>query len=255
LRIISFIVAWLIALSLCTSIAYGQDSTSKSNSAPQNEIFGLPAEAVVAGVVAIILAMFTYFFLHRRTLKQKEKELELREREVKLKEAEAEREKMDRLEKREAAIEAAKKEYKHLKTFEERYLNYLFEHHRWLKTLGLKTRVPVSIDLKSVYIPLRAYRPSERLRDYAGDFDYEKDASLPDDERRAELQLRKMREVGEKRLDIAGILRERKRIVVLGGPGCGKTTLLGYLARAGYFWIFASYFPGISYGSLPRRKR
>jgi formylglycine-generating enzyme required for sulfatase activity len=84
--------------------------------------------------------------------------------------------------------------------FKKQYLTHLIEEHRGLNIRGLKTKAPVTVDLEQVYVSLRAQVPDKAL--------------------------------GRQELPAIGIgqaMGQHDRLVVLGGPGTGKTTLLAYL--------------------------
>ena len=115
--------------------------------------------------------------------------------------------------------------------FEKRYLEWLCEEHRFLQARGIRTRSPVAVELGDVYISLTLRRPSSKIEfeeiEYRGATDLEE---VPQ-----ESQIRQILDVekneGTERLSIGEALkRYPNRMVILGGPGTGKTTLLSYLA-------------------------
>lgn len=85
--------------------------------------------------------------------------------------------------------------------FERDYLTSLIEDHKTLNIRGLKTKTPVSIELEKVYISLRAQNPERALDDALAHRSY----------------------------SIGDVLNRHTRLTIIGGPGCGKTTLLAYL--------------------------
>lgn len=86
--------------------------------------------------------------------------------------------------------------------FDSRYIKHLIEEYQGLNIKGLRTRAPFAIDLERVYVSLRTRLPEMAIE-------------IPE---RQELPL----EIGE-------AMGRHKRLVILGGPGTGKTTLLAYL--------------------------
>ena len=108
-----------------------------------------------------------------------------------------------------------------------RYLNHVIEANRRLELQGIRSASGlVSIALEEIYVTLtttvRATVTEER-------------AWLAEMERRAPGEARRMRDVTGSRVqqvkvDVQEALALHSRLVVLGDPGCGKTTLLRYLA-------------------------
>jgi hypothetical protein len=114
--------------------------------------------------------------------------------------------------------------------FEKRYLKYLCEEHRFLRVRGIRTRSPVAIQLEQVYVSLTLNRSSCVRPGTAR----EGDAAFP--ERLSErmpappVPLAEPRAERSERLSLAETLQRcPDRLVILGGPGTGKTTLLSYL--------------------------
>lgn len=175
-------------------------------------------DALIGALGIIIAAVIVHLLYYRPKLKLKEKELELQIQ--------------DKAEKREGNIQAERTKKITYNSFEERYLDFLYERHRCLNIQGLKTRMPDAIELCSVYVPLKAYKPSDKQHKWTGDLNTEQPSPIDPDEQRRELQLERTKTQEKTRVDIAGVLRDRKKTVILGGPGCGKTTFLGYLALA-----------------------
>ena len=92
----------------------------------------------------------------------------------------------------------------HDDTAQDRYLRHLIAINHHLPLQGIRSaNVPLSVALEDIYVEL-AVKPQ---------FEH------------AEVCNR-----AEQRLPIAEALRTHQRLVVLGEPGCGKTTLLRYLA-------------------------
>jgi len=119
--------------------------------------------------------------------------------------------------------------------FQQRYLEWLCDEYRFLQVRGIRTHSPVAVELERVYVSLALNRPAtERAKAEA----------------RAEAKMREMlgrgaegeapsepfprpeREAPEpERLSVGEALQRcPQRLVILGGPGTGKTTLLSYLA-------------------------
>lgn len=109
-------------------------------------------------------------------------------------------------------------EQKHLPYPEARreYLKHLIAAHQHLRLQGISAgNQPLSVSLEKVYVSLTAM--DQR------DGDGGKAQGRKDD-----LQRAAMAHGGA--LTIASALQRYKRLVVIGDPGCGKTTLLSYLA-------------------------
>jgi energy-coupling factor transporter ATP-binding protein EcfA2 len=118
------------------------------------------------------------------------------------------------------------------RSFEKRYLESIGRKYRHLELFGLKTRTPVSIELRKVYVPLKAVKPGDKRWKYTGDIESEP-SPMPDplDQRRLHKDEREERSKDIK-VDTASLLRREKLLMILGGPGCGKTTFVGLLALA-----------------------
>jgi len=110
--------------------------------------------------------------------------------------------------------------------FEKRYLAQLTDEHKCLKIRGIKTRAPVSVELERVYVSLRVKGPGVPARPFAGEIGFE----LGERPRAMELAERIVEREREQVLDLGQALRQHKRLVLLGTPGSGKTTLFSYLA-------------------------
>jgi hypothetical protein len=113
-----------------------------------------------------------------------------------------------------------------------RYLAYMIAHNRYLQLQGIRSggRL-VHIELDQIYITLRA----TQQRSLEGEDEWLKaEAALAPGESLRQAGGRLMR--GERiaqatvTVKVEQALAEQRRLVVLGDPGCGKTTLLRYLA-------------------------
>ncbi len=101
----------------------------------------------------------------------------------------------------------------------QRYLKSAVTEHRYLSTKGFETNLRIPIELKRVYINMKAYI---HTRDY--------DFTLKG---RKEME-EKVRDEGLSSLDIKAAFKAAARhnvkdMVILGDPGSGKTTLLKYI--------------------------
>ncbi len=109
------------------------------------------------------------------------------------------------------------------------YLTHVVDSTQHLRLQGIRSRGElVSIDLEEVYITLdavqkRTFKPEEMEAELA-----RLGARVPGDKTWREEALRE-REV-EVVLSVNEALAERRRLVVLGAPGSGKTVFLSYLA-------------------------
>ena len=113
------------------------------------------------------------------------------------------------------------------RVFERRYLAQLCAEHRFLRLKGIRTRAPVAVALEEVYVSLTVDCPL-RERGEAG----EVVAAVQEE---GAIQKRRgtpaRPSVPGERLGVGEALRRcPKWVVILGGPGTGKTTLLSYLA-------------------------
>ena len=115
--------------------------------------------------------------------------------------------------------------------FERQYLKWLCTEQLFLKVRGIRTRSPVPVKLEEVYVPLKLNRPSRRETDGRMAAEAALMDKLPEG-RRPEQDLRlEIRAEESERLSIGQVLQScPERLVILGGPGTGKTTLLSYLA-------------------------
>lgn len=95
--------------------------------------------------------------------------------------------------------------------FLRRHLDWIIEQNRYLETRGMKARVPVSVELEDIYVPLRAR------------------ASLLE-EPTTDARIDSLTAREQTSSPVIRALSDHKRIVLLGEPGSGKTTLLRFLA-------------------------
>ena len=113
-------------------------------------------------------------------------------------------------------------------TDESRYLEWVTNQHRFLPITGLRTRSPVEVELERVYVSLNV---DPRVLERMGSAEEDKQHEMPPAET---LSVSRRREEKEA-VSIADALKliDRNRVfglVILGGPGTGKTTVLKYLA-------------------------
>ncbi len=132
-------------------------------------------------------------------------------------------------------------------SFEDRYRRYVAEKHRFLQVTGIKTRTQVSIELDRVYVNLELKRKAAAPR--RTEAPTAEDALVLERfwERPTRLEDRNIRpgedweaaidlsfhgtEPTEQTYEVGEALRALDdRIVILGAPGSGKTTLVRYLA-------------------------
>jgi len=121
---------------------------------------------------------------------------------------------------------------KHLSAgrFERRYLEWLCEEQLFLKVRGIRTRSPVSVKLEEVYVSLTLNRPSRREANGQTGVKVVLMEELPEGRRLEQDPRLEIRAEESERLSIGQVLQScPERLVILGGPGTGKTTLLSYL--------------------------
>jgi len=235
-RIAFFLVMALVCLFFVAGDCQDSTSTAGMQQTDNAGFLGMSEKIIgpiIAGLFLILSVAIVYILVQRRQLRQKDRELDQKDVDLELGKRKIDIEIQDRVEKREKEIEAKQTEVKRFTTFEQKYLNYLVQHHQWLKLQGLKTKEPVSVELKQVYVPLKAYRPGDRLPQFVGEEEIGPGIELIDDDKTVPKSRRaEYRRAERGRLDIAAVLREKTRIAIVGGPGCGKTTFLSYLALA-----------------------
>jgi len=97
----------------------------------------------------------------------------------------------------------------------ERYLTHLIDSNKTLRLQGIRAgNQPVSVNLEKVYVSLHIHGA------------YDPDAVKTKTDRPVSL----LAEEDAGSLSIPHALRRHRRLVIVGDPGCGKTTLLAYLA-------------------------
>jgi len=101
--------------------------------------------------------------------------------------------------------------------YERQYLDYLVNSHKYTPLSGIRTRSPVSIPLESIYVPLR-FTPSPS-------------------------------ELGSSKqsCDEGNLLSAHSLILLIGGPGTGKTTFLKHVALS----MATGVQPGIDKRTIP----
>ena len=217
---IILIALFLVITSHFTILADTLETAKRSQS-KQAEFFGLPLSVIVGGLIGLLVFALSYILYQRKDLKIKKRQLQLQEEE--------------RAEKHEVETEAKRAKEQQFATFEARYMDFMREEHQWLKIQGLKTKTPVSIDLRRVegYVPLSVYDPLQKAASFSRNYPDELTASEIKNPGEPEAHhLETIRETRPSRIEIARTLKQKKRIVILGGPGSGKTTLIRYLASA-----------------------
>jgi len=110
------------------------------------------------------------------------------------------------------------------------YLTHVIDRYQYLQLQGIRSAGElVSIDLEQIYVTLNAVQkrtvPEEEMDKMLGRLGQR----VPGDEHLEGMEMRREREV-EVVLSVNETLAEQRRLAVLGAPGCGKTTLLQYLA-------------------------
>lgn len=119
-----------------------------------------------------------------------------------------------------------------LTTDEARYLDWLTHQHRFLPITGLRTRSPVEVDLERVYVSLTM---DHRRLAAIGDGD---PSTLPEADPSDDLGHNSFLDAPGREPEAISMAEALKAIdhnrvaglVILGGPGTGKTTVLKYLA-------------------------
>ena len=115
--------------------------------------------------------------------------------------------------------------------FERRYLEWLCEEQLFLRVRGIRTRSPVSVKLEEVYVSLKLGRPSRREVGSRTGPEAILMEELPEGRRGEPHPRLEARSEEPERLSVGQVLQNcPERLVILGGPGTGKTTLLSYLA-------------------------
>ncbi len=117
-----------------------------------------------------------------------------------------------------------------------RYDQHVVDRYGRLTLYSLKADAPLSVELEKVYVTLTAVeqvRRSERARERAERTEEEPEGPEAQEGRGQEEKPaeRAEREITvERELSVPEALGEATRLVVVGAPGCGKTTLLQWIA-------------------------
>ena len=104
---------------------------------------------------------------------------------------------------------------------ERRYLQRLHSEMRTVDVGGLKATEAANLELRRVYVPLRVDVRGE-------DEDQGKEAKLG--LKRRSRAFTSQDEADDEAATVESVLRQGKNLAVIGDPGCGKTTVLRYIA-------------------------
>jgi predicted NACHT family NTPase len=114
--------------------------------------------------------------------------------------------------------------------FGQRYLEWLCEEYRFLRVRGIRTRSPVAVELEKVYVSLTLNRPLRSTPGIEAEKALELEKELPEDVRSKLEPGLDIRTEKRERLAVGDVLQRcPERLIILGRPGTGKTTLLSYL--------------------------
>lgn len=193
--------------------------------------------AIIAGIIAIILVYWRISAAWQRQKDQQRHEKDLEWEKAKI----AQQQEISEAGRtREKEIEGTvATEF----TFEQRYLDYVYNSNSYLQIQGLPTHKPLSIDLEKIYVPLKAYDIDRERTRLFSDEDFEKLKDLSSEDEREWQHFRREKTEITKPTLLTEILKRHNKLVILGDPGSGKTTFLRYLAAA-----FAKSKQGESFG-------
>ena len=116
------------------------------------------------------------------------------------------------------------------KNFYLRYLDWLSKEFHYIDVRGIRTQSPVPIELEKLYVPLSVSTRYPLIPESQTDIEFfsEEVLSKKDSPIQNQIPNDQLKESG--RLSLSYVLQEfPKKLVILGGPGTGKTTLLRYL--------------------------
>jgi hypothetical protein len=113
-------------------------------------------------------------------------------------------------------------------TDESRYLDWVISEHRFLPITGLRTRSPIELELERVYISL-SVDPRSLSQMGVEEEEVRRKRLRPED---LSALMRREERKGVTIADALKLIDDDKvsGLVILGGPGTGKTTVLKYLA-------------------------
>ncbi len=116
----------------------------------------------------------------------------------------------------------------------DKFLNHTIETNSEISLRGvMQTERQVAVKLDEVYVSLKterevhrsSFQSIERLPPYITGADFEESVPIPG----SRVRWAERAETRTEKVDLAEAVREHRRIVILGDPGAGKTTLMRFL--------------------------